>query len=65
MTAQQLIAAAAACVTCGKEHEYRKLDEFRSTWAAADGHSYSPRMHAMANISAGPVINALRQLAAG
>lgn len=53
----RLIAAAAACQTCGHEHEYRRIDDGQTmallhgqlqpvrkyTWASpTDGHEYRP-----------------------
>ena len=64
MTAKQLIAAAAACVECGKEHQPRKSPLGQWTWAAKDGHNYRARIHMMTNEPADAVIKALRQLAA-
>lgn len=42
MTAEELLAKAAACQDCGSAHEYRRLTRFLATWAATDGHAYRP-----------------------
>jgi hypothetical protein len=43
MTAEELIARAAACKKCGKEHQYLRVSENRSSWASLeDGHNYEP-----------------------
>jgi len=57
MTAEELIARAAACRTCGREHQYRRVADGAS-WAADDGHPYRPV------ISTGTVVM-LRYLATG
>jgi hypothetical protein len=44
MTAEELIAKAAACRTCGNEHVYRWVTPDRASWAAGDGHPYRPAM---------------------
>ena len=64
MTAEQLIAAAVACVDCGKEHKPRKLGNY-TTWAAPDGHRYRTRLCQMTGDSHSRAIRALRVLAAG
>ena len=64
MTAEQLIAAATTCVTCGKEHKPRKAGSYTS-WAAEDGHPYRTRMFVMTGDSHGAAIQALWQLAKG
>ena len=64
MTAEQLIAAAVACVDCGKEHKPRTTGNYTS-WAADDGHFYRPRLHQMTGDSHGRAVDALRALAAG
>jgi hypothetical protein len=46
MSAVELIAIAAQCETCGKEHKPRKQrDGFAPTWASPDdGHPYQSRI---------------------
>lgn len=57
MTAKQLLARAAECQTCGREHKPRR-ERSCTTWAArSDGHSYRPRIPAH-------VLPTLRELAA-
>jgi hypothetical protein len=63
MTAKQLIAAAAACTECGKEHTYRQTGPFQGTWAAPDGHVYKSRIYEMTNREGTAVVKALRELA--
>ncbi len=47
MTAEELIAKAAACRTCGKEHQYLRVSENRASWASLeDGHNYDPVLDA-------------------
>lgn len=62
MTARQLIAAAATCTQCGKEHKPRKEGSY-VTWAARDGHPYRTRMFQMTGDSHSDAIAALRKLA--
>jgi hypothetical protein len=61
MTAQQLITAAAACTVCGKIHKARKVSDYRTTYAAADGHAYSTRIYELTGRSGG-VLAALQQI---
>lgn len=43
MTAEELIAKAAACKKCGREHEYRRISGNQASWASPeDGHYYDP-----------------------
>jgi hypothetical protein len=43
VTAGELIAKAAACKTCGKEHTYHWIGERQASWASPeDGHNYDP-----------------------
>jgi hypothetical protein len=44
MTAEELIAKAAACITCGNEHQHRWVTPDQVSWAADDGHPYRPAM---------------------
>jgi hypothetical protein len=58
MSAAQLIARAAACLLCGREHEPRIVGHLRWTYASPDdGHPYLPVMDA-------EVVAKLRGLAA-
>lgn len=63
MTAAQLLAKAAECVTCGQEHKPRPDGFGRTTWAAPDGHAYRTRLLEMTGNGSNNVIAALRQLA--
>ncbi len=64
MTAQQLIAAAAACAQCGKEHTRRKTGAHNYSWAdPKDGHDYRPKIGDMLNGSGSDIVGALRALA--
>jgi hypothetical protein len=64
MTARQLIAAAAACTVCGKEHKPRHVGTRQVSWSGQDGHAYRMRLHEMVNSgSEGTTIEALRLLA--
>ena len=58
MTAEELIAKAAACHACGREHEYHWVSADRASWRAPDGHQYRPAL------STG-VVALLRYLAGG
>jgi hypothetical protein len=62
MTADQLIAAAVACVDCGKEHKPRKTGSYTS-WAGPDGHPYRTRLYQMTGNSHSNAVAALRVLA--
>ena len=65
MTAEELIALAAACTVCGEEHQQRAACEHepaRLTWAAEDGHSYRPRLFDLTGHSTTTTIAALRAL---
>jgi hypothetical protein len=62
MTADQLISAAATCVTCGEEHEPRTAGNYTS-WAGADGHPYRKLIYVMTGDSCDRAIEALRELA--
>jgi hypothetical protein len=43
VTAGELIAKAAACKKCGKEHQYHWIGERRASWMSLeDGHNYDP-----------------------
>jgi hypothetical protein len=64
MSAEQLIAKAAECVTCGNIHKLRRQGSVQ-TWEAPDGHSYLARIHKLTNQPPGPVLQALQMIAAG
>jgi hypothetical protein len=44
MTVDELLDKAAACQSCGKKHEHRRISPAGGTWAAPDGHPYRPAM---------------------
>jgi hypothetical protein len=44
-TVKQLLARAAECETCGKEHKPRQVARgYAPSWADPDGHPYRPRI---------------------
>ena len=64
MTANQLIAKASECATCGKQHKpFRTLSGGQSWADRTDGHPYRTRLFDLTGTSSGPVIHALQQLA--
>lgn len=63
VNAKELIARAAACVTCGEEHKPWRKGSVDSWESRKDGHAYRSRIYEMTNNPGGPVIRALRELA--
>jgi hypothetical protein len=42
VTAEELLARAAACRGCGQEHAYRWISPYRASWASEHCSSYRP-----------------------